>query len=112
MKQNKTPFLLNIKVIDLENYLKLDEIYLLPDKDYVLVIRYPLSKAYEKTISSGKGMRIGGILNEIHLGYKHIYEEAEKENPYGVWGHGIRDLWLETIQIDHEKLTIGLGMGS
>ena len=51
---------------------------------------------------------VGGLLWDISQVYKNIYKDPEK---YGVWGHGIGDLYFESITIFCNG-SIELGMGS
>ena len=49
------------------------------------------------------------LCRQICEAYHSIYEEKEK---YGVWGHDIGDLVIEQLQIDTEKKTVELFIGS
>jgi hypothetical protein len=45
-------------------------------------------------------------------GYKHIYEAENSENPYGVWGHPIGDLFVENVlQIKRAEYKLFVGGG-
>jgi len=74
------------------------------DKEYtdlLFEIDYPLSTKVEVKISKAK--TIADILLPIADVYKNvIYADAEKENKYGVWGHGIGDLYFEQITINED----------
>lgn len=67
--------------------------------DLVFEIDYPLETKVEVKIPKAKN--IADILVPIAYVYKNvIYADAEKENKYGVWGHGIGDLYFEGIVIN------------
>lgn len=97
--------------------------YEFADPDFLLVeLTYPLSGIHEFTL---RPMRIdkyrgeefwmtshrfseGYLLWAIAREYRYIYEHHEQ---YGVWGHGIGDLFIESIAIDTNGL-VDVGIGS
>lgn len=88
------------------------DISLLPNETYVLTIDYPFNKEGEfKIKTSNKGMGFFGLLSHIYKSYIKQYENAENDDDNGYW-HGIGDLVIEGIHIDHSKKTITLDIGS
>lgn len=80
------------------------------NKDFELMLNYPLSKEFSFTIKTGKkGLDFQGLLKKIGQTYVKVYSNTKK---YGVWGHGIEDLFIEAIHVDHEKNKIKVSMGS
>ena len=77
------------------------------DKEYsdlVFEIDYPLSTKVEVKIPKAK--TIADILVPIADVYKNtIYADADKDNKYGVWGHGISDLYFEGIVIKETQVS-------
>jgi len=77
------------------------------DKEYsdlVFEIDYPLSTKVEVKIPKAKS--IADILVPIADAYKNIiYKDADKENKYGVWGHGIQDLYFEGFTINENGVS-------
>lgn len=85
-----------------------------------VIIDYPLTKAYEFTLTSNKGFSRSQLLREIskhyHLLYKEeensatiktiepdkrtkLYNRNETNGKYGIWGHDIEDLVLSKISV-------------
>lgn len=86
------------------------DVSLLPNEYYSLVIDYPFDKPMKILISSGEnGMGLAPLLREIGKAYKMAYAFQDQ---YGIWGHGMGDLMLESINVDHVKKLITLGVGS
>lgn len=78
-----------------------------PNETYTLIIDYPLNKAYKKSFkSNSNGTTLGDLVNFISKKYEEVYNNEEK---YGVWGHDIDQLIIETINIDGDKITLGMG---
>ena len=99
------------------------ELFLPPNEIYVLKIDYPLSCAVEINIKTGKkGLGFAGIINKIVKSYKEIYKEEEDwdslhgdcdyDSPYGIGLHGIGDLAISGICVDHKKKNINLYISS
>jgi hypothetical protein len=81
------------------------------NKTYTLVIDYPFSKMAEYKIKTNKGMGLGGLVKQIYKCYIKKYQSAEKDDDDGYW-HGIGDLVIEGIQVNHKSKVIRLGIGS
>jgi len=84
------------------------------DKEYsdlIFEIDYPLSTTKVR-VKIPKAKTIADILVPIADVYKNtIYADADKDNKFGVWGHGIQDLYFERINIK-EKGVSELFIGS
>lgn len=81
-----------------------------PNEKFTIIVDYPLEKDFKFEINtSSKGMDSVGLYNCIGRIYKKIYKNPDK---YGVFGHDIEDLSLESITINFNKRTITLGVGS
>lgn len=104
------------------------EIILPPNKEYNLVITYPLSKKFETTVKTGeKGLTREEVVDLIVRCYKFIYDEEEAtskiksgqisdtflnrnqtDGDYGIWGHVLSDLILHTLYVKGDTLEIGV----
>lgn len=107
-----------------------DEIILEPNKKYVLIIDYPLSREFVQPIDTiGNGMSRKELVSLITQCYKLIYKDEEEttsieptdipgmlnrittNGAYGIWGHNLSDLILHTVYIDGNNV-IRLGVDS
>lgn len=83
-------------------------------KSAELTIHYPLRvyvkvKVVGQDNNDGEGpqIRVEDVLNAIQAVYRKIYANQKK---YGVWGHGLGDLYLEKIEeTEPGKLAISIG---
>ena len=67
---------------------------------YTLKIDYPLSNPYTRTVTVREaGMTRRQLVNLIVLAYKAIYDTAEENIAYGIWGHCMADLMLHTAYV-------------
>lgn len=81
-----------------------------PNTEYTLRITYPIEEIVSTKIKVGeKEMSELQLCREIFLVYYQIYQDPEK---YGVWGHGLGDLVLESIEVDHDQKSIKIFVGS
>lgn len=85
------------------------KIILEKNKEFTVIIDYPLEKPVTFKLNTQNGLTFKQLINEIRNFYKLIYKEPEK---YEIWGHNISDLWIEKIQIEHQNNTITLVIGS
>lgn len=109
-KQTRFSIDTNIRIQGLDEAPGVDFDKLPANETFTLAIDYPLSVKAAFPLKTGKnGMGLPRLLQEIGKAYREVYENDEK---YGIWGHGIGDLWLEGINIDLEKKTVRLSVGS
>lgn len=74
-----------------------DEV-VLTEGTYTLKIDYPLSNPYtEQFTTIPFGLTRRGLVNIIVRAYKAVYNA--KDDPYGIWGHGLSDLMLHTASV-------------
>lgn len=86
------------------------DIFLKPNTTYSLEIDYPLGVPAIFEIKSGEtGMGTNSLIGKICESYYKIYQNEEK---YEIWGHCLGDLAIEGINVNHEKKTIELFVGS
>lgn len=78
---------------------------------YTLVIDYPFTIEAEYQIKTKKGMGLAGLMKQIYKCYVRKYKAADRDDDDGYW-HGIEDLVIEGIRVNHKKKTIRLDVGS
>lgn len=97
--------------VERSKYWKGKDIRLPGNRTYTLVIDYPFSKEATYSFKTKKGMGLIGLLGVITKCYERKYKAAEKDDEDGYW-HGIGDLVIEGITVDHKKKKITLDIGS
>jgi len=89
-----------------------DEIVLLPNKEYTLIIDYSVRYQYKSKIKTGKrGITRLKLADKICKHYDKMYRENDRSGKYGIYGHDINDLILVSATVD-EKNNIRLGVDS
>lgn len=86
-----------------------------PNKTYTLRLDYPFAgEKHYFTIKSGKkSLSANDLIGKICSIYENkIYKNDATMDKYGVFGHGIDDLTLSEIKVNHVKKTITIGTGS
>lgn len=117
--KNKQIMNLDVPIRSSENSWSGD-VSLRPNETYKLHIDYPLSNPAVFKIKVGKtGLTATKLVKKICEAYEKIYEvdDAEQdldtdELTYGVWGHSIEDLYLNSIMVDHTKKEIYIELSS
>eukprot|EP00918_Siedleckia_nematoides_P082768 GHVU01181408.1.p1 GENE.GHVU01181408.1~~GHVU01181408.1.p1 ORF type:complete len:142 (+),score=15.98 GHVU01181408.1:621-1046(+) len=88
----------------------------IPRPSAIVEFDYPLSDAFEFEVRAkdeSAGITINELLDFICRTYDRIYREYdEDDSPYGIWGHGIGDLFIERIVYDPKRGTVDLFIGS
>jgi hypothetical protein len=71
-------------------------------KELAFVLYYPFSTSPVFHYSSSKSWTLKKVLQTLVKAYHRAYREDTKKNhyPYGVWGHALEDLTIDTIRID------------
>jgi hypothetical protein len=122
IKQDKQRAILHVPVTMCNSIWKGDFEKLPPNETYELKIDYPLTHPARFNIKTGaKGMNIIQLIKKIGELYEMIYEaEPDNDEPcdededvlYGIYGHGIDDLSLSGINVNHTTKKITLDVGS
>ena len=116
-----------------------DETYLqgISDLDTIIItgenifieFRYPLSKEVLLRFQKEGGFTKRDLLKRIGEGYKKIYEDEAEASPdpgtydnlynrrrsegrYGIWGHYLEDLVIESMRYNSNTKTVQLFIGS
>lgn len=110
MKTIRQSIRCDIKVDAIE-YWKGKDFWLPARRAYTLIIDYPFNKEGRFQIKTGKGMGLLGLMARVYKAYKTMYRRAEKDDEQGYW-HGIEDLVVEGITVNHKTKVIRLDIGS
>src|SRR5208283_3116226 len=114
-KQNKQNADLNIPITMCNSTWKGDFEKLPSNETYELKIDYPLTHPARFNIKTGaKGMNLLQLIKIIGELYEKIYEAepdddfCDEDGIYGIYGHGIDDLNLSGINVNHttKKITL------
>jgi hypothetical protein len=93
-------------------------------KAVTIVFTYPLAREARIGFKSETGFTRAEIIECIRLGYRKIYaEDGERgpdlpcwmgapKNKWGIWGHDIGDLMIESVDVDVDTGVVTLGIGS
>jgi hypothetical protein len=111
-KQTKQSASLHVPITYLGSTWKGELSKLPANKTYTLVIDYPFGGEREHLfpIKTGKnGLGLIALLGKIGQAYEKIYSDPDA---YGVFGHGIDDLALAGIDINHKTKKIELWVDS
>ncbi len=73
-----------------------------------LTVDYPIENYVEFEIEY---KTLHDLVDEIRRAYHYVYKDVNKDNPFGVWGHEIGDLYIEGIEI-YPGNVIDLKIGS
>lgn len=87
------------------------DFWLPANRTYTLVVDYPFNKEARYEIKTKKGMGLLGLIGQIRKAYDRKYRAAEKDDDDGYW-HGIEDLVIEGISVNHKRKIIRLDVGS
>jgi hypothetical protein len=118
-KANKESVSLSIPLTYIDAVWKGDFNKLPANQTYDLLIDYPLTHPATVKIKTGKGgMNLIKLVKVIGNAYTKIYEAepdseyCDEDGTYDIWGHGIDDLCLVGIDINHTSKKITLGVDS
>ena len=67
---------------------------------------YPLDNKHIITYNRSTGFTLNDIIICIQDGYESIYKKPTK---YGIWGHGLSDLYLEGITMKGKDIYLSVG---
>lgn len=99
---------------DIDKIVKPDEI-VAPEDTITILFDYPLSNAVELEFTNPGGFNRVQFCKAVHDGYTQIYQiedgavgdpgmipgmlnRQSSDGPYGIWGHVMSDLYLESIE--------------
>ena len=99
----------NIRIADIGK--QTVDVYLPANKTYTIEIDYPFDEPGYFDIKTNSGMGFANLLTHIRKAYDKQYAAAKKSKTNGYW-HGMEDLYLEGINVDHKTKKITLDIGS
>lgn len=111
-----------------ENLLNPNEV-VIKDEEITMIITYPLSVEVKVDLKNEGGFTRMFIFKSIYDVYKQIYEEEEREigdpgtynnlynrrrseGKYGIWGHYLEDLVIESVSYNPKKKELYMFIGS
>lgn len=129
IKDHGTPLIIAYTDEKLRNKIINPDEIIIPDEKITLKITYPLSVEVDREYEQRGGFSRMDLFRYIYEAYKNIYDEEEEqvgdpgtyerlynrkksEGPYGIWGHELGDLCLESIRYDPKMKIVNLHVGS
>ena len=129
IEDHGTPLIINYADENsLNRIINPDEV-IIPDEKITIKFSYPLSVEIVREYKQKGGFSRKDLFRHIYEAYKNIYDEEEQqvgdpgtyenlynrkksEGPYGIWGHQLGDLYLESINYNPKTKTVNLAIGS
>ncbi len=111
-----------------ENLINPDEV-IIKDEKITMIITYPLSVEVRLPLEKKGGFTRLDVFKNIYETYKQIYEEEERdvddpgsyenlynrkqsEGKYGIWGHYLEELVIESVTYDPKEKILDMFIGS
>ena len=111
-----------------ENLIKPNEV-VIKDEKITMVVSYPLSVEFRAILEKKGGFTRLDVFKNIYEAYKRIYEEEERdvgdpgtydnlynrkqsEGKYGIWGHYLEELVIESVIYDPKEKVLDMFIGS
>lgn len=111
-----------------KNLINPDEV-IITDEKITMNITYPLSVEVNVPLEKKGGFTRMDVFKHIYEAYKHIYDEEEKsegdpgtynnmynrkesEGKYGIWGHYLSNLLIESVSYDQKEKMLHMFIGS
>lgn len=99
------------------------------DEKITMIITYPLSVEFSRTLEKKGGFTRLDVFKNIYEAYKQIYAEEEEnigdpgtydnmynrrrsEGKYGIWGHYLEELVIESVVYDPKEKELYMFFGS
>ena len=127
--ESRVPYILDFEDKEArENLINPNEV-VIKDEKITLIITYPLSVEISRTLEKKGGFTRLDVFKNIYDVYKWIYEEEKisvgdpgtydnlynrkkSEGKYGIWGHYIDDLVIESVSYNPKKKELYMFIGS
>jgi len=127
--ESRVPYILDFEDKQVRENLINSNKVVIKDEKITMNITYPLSVEVNRTLEKKGGFTRMDIFKKIYEAYKQIYEEEEKgvgdpgrydnlynrrksEGKYGIWGHYISDLLIESVSYDQKEKILYMFIGS
>jgi len=126
---SRVPYILDFEDKEVkENLINPNEV-VIKDEKITMTITYPLSVEINHTLEKKGGFTRLDVFKSIYKAYKQIYEEEEKnagdpgtydklynrkksEGKYGIWGHYLDDLVIESVSYNPKEKELYMFIGS
>ncbi len=129
IEDHGTPLIIDYADENLRNRIINPDEVIIPDEKITIKFTYPLSVEIVREYEQKGGFSRKDLFRHIFEAYKNIYDEEEQqvgdpgtyknlynrkksEGPYGIWGHQLGDLYLESIRYDPKTKIVNLDIGS
>ena len=127
--ESRVPYILDFEDKQVRENLINSNKVVIKDEKITMNITYPLSVEVNRTLEKKGGFTRMDIFKNIYEAYKQIYEEEEKGvgdpdsydnlynrkksgGKYGIWGHYIGDLVIESVIYDPKEKMLDMFIGS
>ena len=127
--ESRVPYILDFEDKQVRENLINSNKVVIKDEKITMNITYPLSVEVNRTLEKKGGFTRMDIFKNIYEVYKQIYEEEEKgvgdpgrydnlynrrksEGKYGIWGHYISDLLIDSVSYDQKEKILYMFIGS
>ena len=127
--ESRVPYILDFEDKEArENLINPNEV-VIKDEKITMIVTYPLSVEVSRTLEKKGGFTRLDVFKNIYDVYKWIYEEEEisvgdpgtydnlynrkkSEGKYGIWGHYIDDLVIESVSYNPKEKELYMFIGS
>ncbi len=127
--ESDVPFVLDFEDEEMrENLINPNEV-VIEDEKITMIISYPLSVEFSRTLEKKGGFTRLDVFKNIYEAYKQIYAEEEEsvgdpgtydnmynrrksEGKYGIWGHYLDGLVIESVIYDPREKKLDMFIGS
>lgn len=125
----RVPYILDFEDKEARDNLINPNEVVIKDEKITMTITYPLSVEVRLPLEKKGGFTRLDVFKNIYEAYKRIYEEEEKsvgdpgsydnlynrkksEGKYGIWGHYLGDLVIESVTYDPKEKVLDMFIGS
>ncbi|CAB4196766.1 hypothetical protein UFOVP1290_286 [uncultured Caudovirales phage] len=105
---NKQSLKCHFKITSL-NSLKGNDIALPANKTYKIAILYPFKDTYYYVFKTSNGIGLAMLLKHIHKAFISAYDKVQDKGE--AYYHGIEDVALHTINVNHKSKMITFDIG-
>ena len=127
--ESMVPFVIDFEDEEVRKNLIDPDTVVITDEKITMNITYPLSVEVNVPLEKKGGFTRMDVFKHIYKAYKQIYDEEEKsegdpgtyanmynrkesEGKYGIWGHYLGDLLIESVSYDSKKKILFMFVGS
>ena len=108
---SRVPYIIDFEDKEVRENLINPNKVVIKDEKITMNITYPLSIEVNRVLEKKGGFTRMDVFKRIYEAYKQIYDEEEK-GKYGIWGHYIGDLVIESVSYDQKEKMLYMFIGS